>query len=260
MRVLLIAALFGFSTAAQAQPQPQVPCQANDPRVLCDSRAIQTLGWGDSPYVTPDGNTLLMMYTPWNFWPVFSGGQPVKLGPDRPGHKGTADGNPYNDSNLYLSKRQGDGTWSPPLNLWLNDNTGQCCAMINQSTGKVYFSKNIAGRGNEIYSAISGNPASIEPNVNSPSNDSNPWVSADDRMLFFESDRPGGLGGNDIWFSYRDQSGQWVQPVNMGPAVNSDRNETQPWVSPDGKTIYFNREGVAGFAVAKWIAGLLGVG
>jgi hypothetical protein len=259
LRPLWIVAILAVSTAAclpqttQTRAQSsRTPCTANDPRVLCDPRALQTLGWADSPYVTPDGNTLLMMYTPWNFWPTFTGGSPAKLGPDRPGHKSNA--NPWNDSNVYQSKRQQDGTWSSPVNLWFNDANGQCCAMVT-STGKVYFTKNIAGLGNQIFSAVPGSPAVSEDGVNSAANDNNPWVSADDKMIFFESDRPGGFGGTDIWFSYRDASGNWVTPVNMGPAVNTAANETQPWASGDGSALFFNREGVAGFPWALWTGG-----
>ena len=73
--------------------------------------------------------------------------------------------------------------------------------------------------------------------------ESQPSLSSDGRVLFFASDRPGGYGGSDIWFATRKSDGTWNDPVNMGPAINTDRNERSPFLHTDSKTLYFSSNG-----------------
>ncbi|WP_075350432.1 PD40 domain-containing protein [Algoriphagus marinus] len=47
---------------------------------------------------------------------------------------------------------------------------------------------------------------------------------------FFASDRPGGLGGFDLYYSFKTASG-WSDPVNFGPSINSAQDEYRPVVS-----------------------------
>lgn len=71
-----------------------------------------------------------------------------------------------------------------------------------------------------------------------------PRVSPDGRRLYFASDRPGGLGGTDIW--YCDNLGnQWGAPQNMGPKVNTAGDEMHPYVSANN-TLYFASTGHPG--------------
>jgi outer membrane protein OmpA-like peptidoglycan-associated protein len=71
-----------------------------------------------------------------------------------------------------------------------------------------------------------------------------PFVSPDGRRIYFVSDRPGGQGGTDIWFS--DNLGnQWGAPQNMGPKVNTAGDEMYPLIRPDS-TFYFASNGHPG--------------
>lgn len=73
--------------------------------------------------------------------------------------------------------------------------------------------------------------------------ESQPSLSSDGKLLFFASDRPGGYGGSDIWYSTRKSDGSWTDPVNMGPAINTSRNERSPFLHTDSKTLYFSSNG-----------------
>ncbi|GAB2561800.1 hypothetical protein GCM10027085_61590 [Spirosoma aerophilum] len=71
-----------------------------------------------------------------------------------------------------------------------------------------------------------------------------PSLSKDDQLLYFASDRPGGLGGTDIYVS-RWTNGKWGEPVNLGKEVNSKGNELFPFADEKGN-IYFSSDGRAG--------------
>ena len=92
-------------------------------------------------------------------------------------------------------------------------------------------------------------PVNLGPVVNSPGPDQNPAVSADGLSLYFQSDRPGGVGGVDIWVTRRaSRHAPWETPVNLGPPVNTPFFEASPSLSPDGHLLFFhsNRPGGLG--------------
>ncbi len=75
--------------------------------------------------------------------------------------------------------------------------------------------------------------------INTEHDELGPELSPDGCALYFYSDRPGGLGGYDIWVSRATPDG-WGEPVNLGAAVNSSANEYGPALTPDGKRLYFS--------------------
>lgn len=92
-------------------------------------------------------------------------------------------------------------------------------------------------------------PVNLGATINSASVDSGPALSKDGRALYFHSNRPGGLGGNDIYVARRNSVDEpWGAPVNLGPAVNTSFEERAPNFSRDGHYVYFvsNRPGGAG--------------
>jgi outer membrane protein OmpA-like peptidoglycan-associated protein len=82
--------------------------------------------------------------------------------------------------------------------------------------------------------------------VNSTYWDSQPAISPDGNTLYFSSNRPGGLGGYDLWKSVLKKDGTWTNPVNLGPNINTAYDEHTPFVHPDGQTFYFSSDGWPG--------------
>lgn len=81
--------------------------------------------------------------------------------------------------------------------------------------------------------------------LNSPSWEPDASLTADRRRIYFISNREGGIGGSDIWYSdWKD--GKWGPPVNLGPPVNSPGNEHYPFIAADGRTLYFASDGHPG--------------
>jgi len=89
------------------------------------------------------------------------------------------------------------------------------------------------------------------PDFNTPSLDGCPFISRDGTTFFMASDRPGGLGGIDIWMSTRGSvNDPWGAPVNVGAPVNSAANDFCPTLGFDGTRFFFvsTREGGCGLA------------
>ncbi|MGY0036259.1 hypothetical protein [Pedobacter sp. NJ-S-72] len=89
-------------------------------------------------------------------------------------------------------------------------------------------------------------PFNLGAVVNSSSWDSQPAVSPDGNTLYFVSNRPGGIGGYDIWKTTLNGEGEWSKPENLGPGINTIYDENTPFVHPDGKTLYFSSNGWPG--------------
>jgi outer membrane protein OmpA-like peptidoglycan-associated protein/tetratricopeptide (TPR) repeat protein len=82
--------------------------------------------------------------------------------------------------------------------------------------------------------------------VNSAGWDAQPALSPDGKTLYFASNRIGSLGSSDIWMTKRNNKGQWMIPVNLGPNVNTKYSEATPFLHPDGVTLYFTSDGWPG--------------
>lgn len=107
----------------------------------------------------------------------------------------------------------------------------------------------VAGGCSKPYARVT-NPMNLGPNVNTGSHEGSAEISADGKALYFDAlDRPGGLGGWDIWMSRAKAPHRDFSPAIPLPApVNAGSNETGPCLSDDGLTFYFasNRLGGSG--------------
>jgi WD40-like Beta Propeller Repeat/SPOR domain len=64
-----------------------------------------------------------------------------------------------------------------------------------------------------------------------------PSVSPDGRRLYFASNRPGGFGGMDLYVVTLIDN-KWSEPVNLGPKINTPKDEVFPFIHEDGKVFY----------------------
>jgi hypothetical protein len=67
-----------------------------------------------------------------------------------------------------------------------------------------------------------------------------PYITNDGRQLFFCSDAPGGFGGLDVYVSTLN-NGQWSEPENLGPTINTAKNEVFPFVQRNGRLYFASR-------------------
>lgn len=69
--------------------------------------------------------------------------------------------------------------------------------------------------------------------INTPFIEACPFISEDGKLIIFSSDRTGGYGGLDLWFSMKNIDG-WSEPINMGPLINTQGNEKFPYLTDIG--------------------------
>lgn len=138
--------------------------------------------------------------------------------------------------------------WGPPVNLGSFFSGGAYGAgpAISSDGLEFYMSDGGTDQSDLWMSSRSGvsdpwsQPMNLGSTVNSPAMDDLPSISSNGRMLFFTSDRSGGLGDMDIWVARRaSPDDDWGTPVNLGPEVNTSGYEIGPSISADGRTLYF---------------------
>jgi len=145
-----------------------------------------------------------------------------------------------------------DFTFGTPTNLGptVSTSADEYGPWISDDGLSLYFSSNRPGGhgGHDIWVATRtskgdnwGTPTNFSPIVNSSFNEGCARISLDGLSLYFSSNRPGGYGGDDIWFSTRrSEYDDWETPVNLGPVVNSSAHEITPSLSSDGLELYFS--------------------
>jgi outer membrane protein OmpA-like peptidoglycan-associated protein len=156
----------------------------------------------------------------------------------------------FDYEDIYTSTRV-DGKWTTPVNLGAPVNTIDHDAAIALSPdGNTLFLYKDVGNGDIYISKKEGlnwtKPRSISSKINtSKYNEPSVSITADGKMIYFSSDRPGGYGGLDIYSSTLDAKGNWSDPINLGPKINTADDEDSPFIHPDGVTLYFSSKGHA---------------
>lgn len=160
------------------------------------------------------------------------------------------------DEDMVVSYKNAAGRWMPPQSISPNINTQQnegTCTVSADGRKLIFTSCQNGYSGNcDLYESIkTGNewskPVNLGPNVNSGDWESQPTLSADGRTLYFVSDRKGGFGRNDIWYSTLADNGKWTKARNLGEPVNTQYDERSPFIHVNGRTLYFATNGLVGF-------------
>ncbi len=167
----------------------------------------------------------------------------------------------YRNGAFWVSERTAEG-WSIPKPLGPYVNSGSMGQQISESMNRnlYYACEQPSGKGLwDIYRVryASGQyrePENLGDSINTEFYDGSPYISPDEKYLVFSSlSRPDGHGGEDLYTSFRDEKGDWLNAINMGPIINTKEHEGYPIISPDGKYLFFVRNGDVYWVDAKVI-------
>lgn len=175
---------------------------------------------GDSPVVSPDGQTL-----------VFNSSRAL---------------NGESRERLWAVRRDSDGSWSDPspLDGAINDHALHWQTSLDREGGIYFGSERSPNHGSDdiFYSEYRDGhfqePENLGPVVNSSAHESMPYVDPDGRFLLFSRLVEGSSAG--IFLSRRETDGTWGQPVSISDARPDVRGEC-PQLTPDGRYLFFLR-------------------
>jgi hypothetical protein len=156
------------------------------------------------------------------------------------------------DYDIWYVERQ-KGKWSEPINAGSNINTSANEYYMSFTTsGKMYFSSNGKGKTDknsyDIYcSAFKDGQFQLATpagtGVNTEHYEADVFVAPDESYLVFAANRPGGLGSGDLFVSFRQGDGSWSAARSLGNTINTDTDDFCPFVSPDGKYLFYASRG-----------------
>ena len=158
----------------------------------------------------------------------------------------------YNYEDIYFSSREFGGDWSKAKNIGNTVNTKSHDATVGLSPdGKSLITYHGVSRkdGNLLITRKddSGQWEKLEDigsTINSDYHEEAATLSFDEKKLFFVTNKPGGLGGHDIYLALWDEANKtWGEPTNIGAPVNTEFDEKGVFFHPDNKTLYFSSSG-----------------
>lgn len=155
----------------------------------------------------------------------------------------------YVNEDLYISQKENNqwGKAEPLTEINSLHNEGTPCLSKDGQTMYFIRCESPDGLGScDIFQAIItdegkwGNVKNLGAHVNSNHWESHPSLSITGDTLYFTSDRPGGFGSNDIYFTHKDKLGKWQAATNMGPIINTKGSDMSPFHHPVYNVLYFS--------------------
>lgn len=183
---------------------------------------------------------------PMQYFPVVTGDESQLIFTARFG------GSRNDNEDIVVSTKAADGSWLAPVSISNNINTIQREGACTISADGRHLIFTVCGTmGCDLYeSRKTGSqwsvPKSMGPAINSSGWDAQPSLSADGRELYFVSERKGGMGGYDIWYSQLEETG-WTKAINLGPSINTQFDEISPYIHVNNQNLYVVSNGYPGF-------------
>ncbi|MEL7341499.1 MAG: OmpA family protein, partial [Bacteroidota bacterium] len=158
---------------------------------------------------------------------------------------------------LYVSYREGDN-WSEAQNLGprVNSEGWESQPCLSPDGKRLYFASSRSGgmggrdiwyveRIDDQYWSL---PVNLGSPVNTAGNEYSPFIHADGKSLYFSSNYHPGFGSQDLFVSYAQPNDKWADPINLGYPLNTKADESNIFVSANGRKGFINsyREGGLG--------------
>jgi len=148
--------------------------------------------------------------------------------------------------NIWMVEKTATGWKEPkhvgaPVNTKYHDSYPSLAA-----NGNLYFfSRKPGGFGqSDLYMAKYSagkyqKPINLGKRLNTGYHEWDTYIAPDESYLIYCSMKPGGLGEDDLYITFRGKDGSWGIPVHMGNDINTEKSENRPYVSPDGKYFFY---------------------
>ena len=160
---------------------------------------------------------------------------------------------------IFIAKRINDTLWSEPEGInELNTNTHDAAVSLNYDATELFMYRNRGeGKGDLYLSELIGSQWTkpvLQLKLNSPEWDGSACFIPNEDKIIFASERKGGFGGKDLYSAERLKENMWTNITNLGPEINSKDDEDAPFVTSDGRILFFssnNKNSLGGYDVFR---------
>ncbi len=147
---------------------------------------------------------------------------------------------------IFLSKKT-NNKWETPKQIKTFNKEDNFIASSLSADGSMLLLNKFENKHWQIYTSVFDGknwsvPQKLSKNINNSSNNRDASVSVDGNKLYFASDRKGGYGKFDIYYSMRLPDGKWGEVINAGNEINTEFNETSPLIFQDNTLLYFSSD------------------
>lgn len=158
------------------------------------------------------------------------------------------------DFDIWYLERKGDVWSDAPVNAGpaINSPKNEYYMSFTKN-GTMYFSsnagttaetdKNYDVRSSRLIDGKFQPSTKLSNAVNTEHYEADVFVSPDEQYLIFCAERPDGVGQGDLYISFKGKTGEWQPAKNMGSAINGKGYEFCPFVTSDGRYLFFSRDG-----------------
>ncbi len=149
-------------------------------------------------------------------------------------------------ANIWITKKEGNGWTKPkpvegPINTKYHDSYPALA-----SNGNLYFfSRKPGGFGksdlylSEFRGGAYQQPVNLGKQLNTAAHEWDTYIAPDESYVIYCSMMAGSFGGDDLYISFKGKNGEWGNPIHFDSTINSDKSENRPYVSPDGKFLFY---------------------
>jgi outer membrane protein OmpA-like peptidoglycan-associated protein len=157
-------------------------------------------------------------------------------------------GTPYFED-IYITKKV-DGKWTEPENMGtpINSESHDATSAVAPDAQSMIIYLGDKGGGDLYECKLEGStwtkPKRLNNFINTKFHESSASYSSEGKTLYFVSNKEGGFGNHDIYYTKWDPiKKDWGEAINIGSVINTKQNEESVVIHPDGKTIYFSSQG-----------------
>lgn len=172
-------------------------------------------------------------------------------------HRVKPDGSNTNEINYYEARYKGDiyrsgidnfGKYTDAELVSVSTNYDERVSAISSSEEIIYY--HVEDKENrDLYTSTFAFgdwqlPYELFPQTYTADWDDRFAVSFDGKFVIFSSNRKGGFGGYDLYYTQVEPNGEWSEPINLGEKINSPNDERYPFLHPNGEAMYYSTNGI----------------